>query len=546
MSGIKKIRRLSIGIEYLLDELYAQESVEILIEIQKSGEFAAIPYIRSFLCARSPEIVTAAENTISDLLLQCPVSELIWVSERCREMLPFSYQEREQAWSELRPETVSQWTSDIHPIQIIMASFHWDGYVREAAVRRLVQFQNGSEIPWLLIRLNDWVSPIRFQAYRALKQRIHIGNIEYFIQSIWLIHRLVGRGKEHHQLLSKDIQQIIAQPEARDILQHYLNSADRYIRHFCYEMMLSIDRTEVFSLLSQALQDQQLAIRLWAGRQVESILSEQATNVSEHKIMRWLDIVYVMLADHFSGIRRQALDILHFHFADQAEIPLRQALMSSNLTIRETARRHLSKQHSISYAEYYLDQIWSTENQSLATAIAGLGETGTAEDAEVVAEYQHHPLIKVRKAVLVALSKLDAITYIDLFRQSLCDPQPELSKIASHFLVKYTYLIDREQLIQNVLNSSIPHITRNSLKVLIAFDAWESLESLLQIVAKTENKRLQDIVKHLLNNWIAKANNQFRIQLSPEMKKRLLDYIDENANVFDQKQQHTLKWIIRL
>lgn len=546
MNEIKKSRRLSIDIQSLLDQLYTQESVEILKQIQESREFAAIPYIRSFLCSHSPEIVTATENVISDLLLHCPVSELIWISERCRENLPFAYQKRAQAWSELKPETVLQWTSDIHPIQIIMASFHHDGYVREAALQRLSQFQNGSEIPWLLIRLNDWVSPIRFKAYRALKQRIHIENVEYFIQLIWLVQRLVGRGKEHHEVLSKDIQQLIVQPEVRDVLHHHVHSEDRYIRYFCYETILNIDQTDVFSLLTQALQDQQLAIRLWATRQVAHILSEQEINTTKTTAIRWLDIVYKMLEDDFPSIRRQALDLLHFHFADQAERSLQQALMSDNSAIRETARRHLSQHHSIAYSEYYLDQIWSKEDKSLTAAIAGLGETGTAEDAEVIAEYKDHDLVKVRKAVFVALSKLDAITYIDLFRKALFDPQPGISKIASHVLKKYTYLVHREPLIQTVLKQSVPHVARNSLRVLIAFDSWESLDSLLYILAKTENRTLQQTIKSLLSSWIVKANNQFRTQLSPDMRKQLLQYIDENTHVLDQQQQRTLKWIITL
>lgn len=273
MSGIKKSRRISIDVEYLLDQLYEQESVEILVHIKESGEFAAIPYLKSFLFSQSPEIVRAAENAISDLLLQCPVSELIWLSERCREILPFHYQQRGKAWIELQPETVLHWSNDIHPIQIIMASFHWDGYVREVAVRRLSQFQNGSEIPWLLIRLNDWVSPIRFKAYRALKQKIHIRNIEYFIQSIWLVQRLVGLGKEHHELLNTQIQQLIAQPEAQLAVTHHLHSPDVYIRKFCYSMMLQREATDQYFLLTSALQDQALAIRLWAARQIDRIRS---------------------------------------------------------------------------------------------------------------------------------------------------------------------------------------------------------------------------------------------------------------------------------
>lgn len=545
MSGIKKSRRMSIHIEYLLDQLYEQESVDLLVQIKESGQLAAIPYLKSFLFSERADIVMAAENAISDLLLQCPVSELIWLSERCREILPFHYQQRGKAWIELQPETVLHWSNDIHPIQIIMASFHWDGYVREVAVQRLSQFQNGSEIPWLLIRLNDWVSPIRFKAYRALKQKIHIRNTEYFIQSIWLIQRLVGRGKEHHELLNTQIQQLIAEPEARPALEHHMHSTDVYIRQFCYNMMLKTEAADRYALFTSALQDHALAIRLWAARQIDRAI--ELDKGSSKKISnQWLDIVYMMLADHFPALRRLALDILSYHFPMQAETALIDGLMSHNLTIRETARRHLSKIKTISYVEYYLDQIWNGDELSLAVAIAGLGETGTAEDAEVIAEYKDHAQIKVRKAVLTALGKLKPTAYMDVFSQALVDPQPGVSKIAKQTLIQYTYMLDREQLIQLVLNCPLSHISRNALRILFAFDSWQSLDSLLRILVQTEHRLVQHTVNHLLDSWITKANSQFRAELPTEMKKQLLCYLDQSLNVLGQDKHRTLEWIIQL
>lgn len=545
MSGIKKSRRMSIHVEYLLDQLYEQESVDLLVQIKESGQLATIPYLKSFLFLERADIVMAAENAISDLLLQCPVSELIWLSERCRETLPFHYQQRGKAWIELRPETVLHWSNDIHPIQIIMASFHWDGYVREVAVQRLSQFQNGSEIPWLLIRLNDWVSPIRFKAYRALKQKIHIRNTEYFIQSIWLVQRLVGRGKEHHELLNTQIQQLIAQPEARPALEHYMHSTDVYIRQFCYNMMLKTEAADRYALFTSALQDQALVIRLWAARQIDQAI-ELEKGSSEKISNQWLDIVYMMLADHFPALRRLALDILSYHFPMQAETALIDGLMSHNLTIRETARRHLPKINPIPYVEYYLDQIWNGNESSLAVAIVGLGETGTAEDAEVIAEYKDHTQIKVRKAVLTALGKLKPTAYMDVFSQALVDSQHGISKIAKQTLIQYTYMLDRERLIQLVLNCPLSHISRNALRILFAFDSWQSLDSLLRILVQTEHRIVEHTVNHLLDGWITKANSQFRAELPIEMKKQLLCYLEQSKNVLDQGKHRTLEWIIQL
>jgi hypothetical protein len=51
-------------------------------------------------------------------------------------------------------------------------SMHANGYVRQFAVKALSKFTDGSEIPFLLLRLSDWVPQVSAEAVLSMQQRL--------------------------------------------------------------------------------------------------------------------------------------------------------------------------------------------------------------------------------------------------------------------------------------------------------------------------------------------------------------------------------------
>lgn len=66
------------------------------------------------------------------------------------------------AFYNIRPEQVQSIARDEATRTAVLGvlSNHHNGYVREEAVRLLSQVTDGSELPYLLVRQNDWVAPI--------------------------------------------------------------------------------------------------------------------------------------------------------------------------------------------------------------------------------------------------------------------------------------------------------------------------------------------------------------------------------------------------
>ncbi|WP_193746781.1 HEAT repeat domain-containing protein [Paenibacillus shenyangensis] len=527
-------RELSQQVQVCINKLYKQQNSKWIRLIRRSGEIAAIPYLTPFLESPELELQTAAENTISDLLKHCPPSDLVWLSEKMREYLPYGFTENASQWVHLTAENIKKWPATVHPVKIIMASFHWNGYVREEALKRIIQFHDGSEIPFLLIRMNDWVSPIRFHTYKALKQRIHTHNAGAFIRNITLVKRLESCGRDRYEALTESIYDLLRQSECLSELEQGTISTDRDIRRFCLQMALESRAAVPVEVLEKALYDRDASIRLWAARKTGNVLSGSDLQ----------KILLLMVQDSFPSVRREALELMAHHFPEQAIPFLREGLLDRNAVIREIARRHLALSESISYAEFYMDKIWSDNEKHLAAALYGLGETGQRADAEIIAEYMHYPAIHVRKAVVHSLARLDADTYQELLWQSLLDSQPGISREAVQAFQRHAYLLEKDELVHGIVNSDCVHVQRNMLRLLPAFGGWQHLESLLDIMAGTRTSWIQQASIHQLNNWTHVSGRSYRSRLTSEQEQVMLNKLESCAIILESKQVHMLRWLI--
>ncbi|WP_411345952.1 HEAT repeat domain-containing protein [Paenibacillus sp. WLX1005] len=532
-------RELSKQVVVCLNKLYKLQNSKWLELIQRSGEYAAIPYLVPFLSSDDHMLEMAAENTISDLLRRCPPHELIWLSEQMREHLPYAYRENNRRWTQLTTAIMGSWSHSVHPVKWIMASFHPDGYVREAAVKRIVLIRDGSEIPFLLIRMNDWVSSIRFRAHKALQQRIHEHNADIFIQNIALVQRLTDCGREHRErydALIEAVYELLRRPACAVALQAGMQAEEVYIRRFCFQLGLQCDHLNTEQLLQWALQDVDSSIRIWAARQVSQRL--QGDNL--------LSVLEYMRHDSFPPVRREALEQLTYGFREQAAPYLHRSLLDRNAVVREVARRCMSIVEPLNLVEFYLDTIWNAENDSskLATALYGLGETGQAEDAEVIAEEVDHPEVAVRKAVIRGLARLDIRSYGHVLRAALLDPQPGISREAVPAIRRHIYILNRDEWLY-ILSETYPrHVHRNLLRLLPAYDRWEQLDMLLDILNQDTASWIRQAAGHQLNRWIHQSNRSFHMRPSEEKADDLLDKLKACERRMDSNKAHMLRWMI--
>ena len=151
----------------------SRNDAAILSEIGDSNEPSVIIDILPFVFAGKSDIAAAAATAVHKLLLGTPVKELAGLDSALRQRSPYSG-DHFYEWHKVSPEQLGllERFGDASVSLLGMASFHQSGYVREAALKRLDLITSGAELPFLILRLNDWVSNVRDTAYEAIRTRL--------------------------------------------------------------------------------------------------------------------------------------------------------------------------------------------------------------------------------------------------------------------------------------------------------------------------------------------------------------------------------------
>jgi HEAT repeat protein len=281
-----------------------------------------------------------------------------------------------------------------------------------------------------------------------------------------------------------------------------------------------------------ALNDQDTVIRLWAAQTVSSAF-EGAT--LDH-------LLALMKRDRFMPVRREALRIHVNRRSPGLLAELRSALLDPHASMREEARYHLRKIDSMDVAAFYRQSLSTAEGQTLYSVISGLGETGSAEDDQLIVSYTSHQVGKIRRAAIKALAKLHGGAHIDVFMEALKDEIPHVSSQALKALTNTPPLASGDRVWGLFQSATRAHIKRNTLSLIEKLDKWDSVYYLVRVVCVSE-EGIADMGRFGIQRWFGRFNRSFAWP-TPEQLAKLRNALEESDNL-DQRTQEQLRFSMK-
>ena len=527
------MRQLTSELRLRLDQLgtgTVQETAEQLRHLGQSGEYILIPSLLRLMDDDSLVIRQAAEQAVARLIEACPVFELVWLNEHVREWRPSPV-----IWKRVVEREVLK-IDQASTIRLSMLTMHWSGYIREAAVRRMIREDESYSFPYLLLRLNDWVSEIRQLARAALELKLKPEHARLWMENIMLVERLRICGRDQFESFIESVHHLLRQKECRFVLHNARVSPEPSIRQFAFRISLEAEGTDTSMIMEQALRDENPAIRRWAAQRVDRMLSGQKLR----------EALLGMQLDSVPSIRREGLAVLATRYPDAAKPLIMARLLDPTLSVRDTPPRNPKRGLTRGYAEWYLDVIWGDDHHHLAAAISGLGETGDKADAEVVYEYAKHPSIAVRKAVIRGLMRLDASSYGTHFVHSLTSEQPGISREACRALMQHSYLIQPDEMAGLLLDpDALPHVVRNVLRIISSMSKWNQVGLLLQQLPAARHEWVKQAIQRQLYNWAKYPNRSYGGKLSTAERERLHKLLSLCGQELDSDLRHRLEWLMQ-
>jgi HEAT repeat protein len=517
------------------EEIFGAEYLEaVLPNIRKADFPDAI--IELSLLARSREFAyaKAAADAAHQLLVTKPVKDLPKLEQALRQRSPYSG-DFLQAWSKISPLELSllERFGDASVSLLGVASFHWSGYVREGAIRRLSKVKTGTEVPFLILRLNDWVSNVRDAAYKAIRARVRPEYCRALYQNLFLLLRLEYAGRADHTELLRDVHHLLLSKEGRADLFHALHSTDAYVRRGSFKLALRLRDADLKRVAELALDDEDTVIRNMAAQTISSALDE-ATLAA---------FVDRMKHDRFMPVRRAALRLMFKLNSPHLGDELHAALLDSHASMREEARYHLKKIEPVDLAEFYRQQLVDAKGPSLYSAISGLGETGRAEDDRLVVPYTSHEASKIRRAALKAVAALRPNAHLDSFMKALEDEVPGVSRQALKTLAAKTSFLSVTRVWEVFQSTTHIHVKRYALLLIASFSKWERISYLVRAGCETDEDIVR-ISRHAIDVWLGGFNRNFSAPTAEQVAK-LNEALETCGEFFDGETQQRLRFSLR-
>ncbi len=413
--------------------------------------------------------------------------------------------------------------------RIAHGSCDGDGRMRQEAVRRLSMRSHGLELPFLLLRLNDWVRVVREEARAALEDRLHPGYARHWLKCLPLAERVTeGRRGDHGWLMDR-LEALSRDEDCREELVEGVKSDELSVRAWCLKVAMSCDGEVARQVFEGAMSDRDPQIRFQALRR--RLAGATPDEVQEWH-GRWGN-------DPFMPIRRHLLDSLVRVDAGAADGPLQEALFDRHVSMREMARFYLREK--IDAATVYREAMDRENGGRLRIAILGLGETGGAADAERLAAFLKHALPCLREAAVRAVGRLAADPHAAALMDAVGDSSHRVGREAVKGLGPVARAVEAAIVarLPGLMADQRPTVRKNVLFLVCRLSHWEQIGHLLRAVAD-DSPMVSATAAGLLLRWLSRNAAGHRTPSGRQREEVLLVF--ENAK--SRLPQCTRQWLV--
>lgn len=539
------MKRLSQKTSELIRELYADQSfwgkligrqdppLWAFDEIASSDEALAIPHLTTFLLNGRSDVREATARAIGRLLTNVPSSEFVQLDEACRN--DWSYEtSASSVWRRLKPTEVNQFWRLPNAVAVVgVTSCHGSGFVRDAAVNELANISDGSELPFLLVRLNDWVGVVRESAATALLHRIRPDYATHFFRHLRLVFRLRSCGRSQHEEIVTSVTDLLQEPSAAPILREGILSNDRWLRRESFRMATGAKSAQSTALLKEMLSDADPIMRLWAARNVLARLNEAELQ----------PLLSGLVHDRFMPVRCEALNLLAQRATSDASNALGDALLDIHPSVRSLARHWIrSQQPEFDFASVYRQSLGKGSPMPQRAAILGLGETGVPADAAAALPLLDAPFVSTRKAAIRTLAALDGDRYANQFITALTDEHPGISNEATRALASRAGLLI-EQLLSLFRAELHPHVRKNLFKLLTNQPFWARGIFLFEAL-RDRDEHIVESGRRALRDWLTRSRNMASAPNRNELQ-QLRDALKGSAGMLATHEVQELEFCLK-
>lgn len=466
---------------------FFSSNLDSYIKDLHSGDFSALPKIFCIFAENIPNQKLKASQVLNEFLILSSFEDICKIDIQMRRATSIEWN---IDWQTLKVENfiTKQMSIEEQRAVLIFSSFNPNGYIRQQALKLLVFYEE--TLPYITLRLNDWVYNIRQTALNMFSKRLVNATDGEIISAFPYIHKLENGKRADNSIIFSLIQDKFC--TNKNPLEKGLASSDIKTRKMSL-FFLSNKSLAKDILLKHIKKERDPFLR----RMIFQILFKEGIDIKE--------LSEFFLKDKHPANRFLALQYLLDYNINLAFVNAYHMLLDRNLQVRILSRKIIKTiENTNNFHQFYLENLSS----NTIVAIYGLGEVGTEEDCYIIEPYLKNNKISIVRAAMISLMYLNSEKYIALITEMLNSDYQSIVNTAFILLKKYKDY-DYKKILD--IYQKIDYENTKIKCALLLFQApkWKALLYTLIIIGNNYEK-LEIICQAQLNRWLLLYNKSFQ------------------------------------
>ena len=519
--------------------MYVQDKKRILQYIKdtafpecKNGNRSYLGALqRIFVFSDEKQMQTEAAAIDEEILSNISVKDLLWLSENFRSWRWDFYVSDMADWDiDFSRENFWHLSDGQYEALLKFGTFLSNGYNRQRCMELLGHVEGA--LPFLILRMNDWVAPIRERAFVLAWQRLNECAIQELFFALPMLEKIAYSGRRDADRLH-DLQEqmkyaiehkfCVAADEELDVVCHYEISVKNAIYRFVNQNKV-LEREQMERLLS--------AEKAGYGKRLLILGIFQHYGCDGEKIEEYL-------ASKSAIVRYHAL-LYRYEKEKRAWAGLEKMLLDTSKRIRENTAYILVKRKGMDVTSYYLQEL---KRHVSKTVLLGIGENGTKQEIVAVLPFLDNADEQICKAALIAYGNLAEESGEAVYWRFLSGESLVLARQAYRLIQKYRISYSALSLYNGFMQRREGDSGECFFKLLLNAHSWQRLPYLLMLYCDAE---LPDEWYSIILSKICERNPYAKI--SRQQAQTICDILEQKEHqipaVVGERIRFDLKYVV--
>lgn len=465
----------------------------------KKGSLGDIPQLCIELLDENKVIAQEAASKITQLITH-NYAKINWSAfdQSCRYILP---PERLKIFASPKWLAHVQDCSSEEKAHIFgIISMNANGYLREEALNILTHLPTPAIIPYIILRLNDWVPPIRTQALIGCQHRLFTFHPTDLIRNFTLMRWLRLANRANLSPFQKGLYDYISAPNFRKEIFPYLRTASVKENLFYWDLLKGHLTTSP-DLLTPCLTNKHPEVRCWLlntlphGKHLQFIQEQ-------------------LLQDSSIRVQYAALRSIPQQYRANYRPSFEKSLIHKSKKIREYSRFVLSSLEYHDFRNIYKNMLNTTPPKDHPRALAGWCEVAIYDDLPPLQELLTHSHNKVRLTAFQAFARLEVTKNPDPYLVGIRDNNAKVRSICVKELQQMAYVVQEQM--ASLLQTPHPKIQPAALMVLSGLRPPEVLKYIF-VALIIWDQSLKYVAWNALHRWYSRYYVRPYFKITPPL-----------------------------